>query len=72
MKCESCIHYLYHSPTWNDPSHEEYCKVYGDFCDMQHDNIECVKFELSDWGERKIKIFRERKLKRILEYGNKS
>ena len=53
-RCELCKNYVYLTPTWSDPSYEEYCKKYGDFCDMEHEKIECNGFELSGYGKVKI------------------
>jgi len=53
------------SPTWGDPYYDEYCKLYGDFCNMEHEKIECNSFELSKYGEIKIQNEREKKLERI-------
>lgn len=69
MKCDKCTNYVCHFPTWNEPSHEEYCKVYGDFCNMEHDKIVCNKFELSKYWQKISIKFRIKKLERII-HGN--
>lgn len=64
MKCDICKNYVYHSPTWQDPTYDEYCKIYGDF-----ENVDiCKHFEMSRWAQLRAIKNRTLKLERIL-YG---
>lgn len=63
MKCDYCEYYEYHVPTWQNPTHEEYCRIYGDFSEIP----ECLRFSLSKYGKRKIKNNRIKKLERIIK-----
>ena len=65
-RCDLCKNYVYHRPTWNDPTHEEYCKIYGDFYNMECDNTECKLFELSEYGKIRLNFERKIKLERIV------
>jgi len=66
MKCDICKNYVYYSPTWQDPSYDEYCQVYGDFSNMYDNNIVCNRFEMNRYFQMRAIKNRINKLERIL------
>jgi len=72
MNCDYCKYYVYKTPSWDEPYYEEYCsKTMRDFGppdpDNKNDDYNCEDFFLSKYGERRLLLQREDKLKRILK-----